>query len=144
MPSPPPFPVPATPPSHSPPSPIVRPHHSTVITVVFVSLGGLFFLAFLSVALCCFIKKKMKRTVQKAEIIKVDEHVKAQEAVIPGPHGEQIIVLIEEDVHILEDIMKIDIVNGISHTKSSEHHPQSIDVAAFCTSSSHHHIEHQG
>lgn len=82
--------------------------------------------------------------VQKDEVIKIDEHVKVQEAVIPGPHGGQTVLLIEEDVHIQEDIKKTDILSGSSHTKPSHHLPQSIDVAAFSTGSSHHHIEHKG
>ncbi|XP_039041617.1 proline-rich receptor-like protein kinase PERK10 [Hibiscus syriacus] len=115
---------PPLPPHVVPPPPPPPGHHSTVIVVVFVSLGGLFFLAFLSAALFCFLKKRKKKMVQKAEIINIDEHVKVQEAIVPGPHGEQNTVLfIEGDIHIDEEIKKNkNISEGIphSHLKSSQ------------------------
>ncbi|KAJ6737335.1 hypothetical protein OIU85_019402 [Salix viminalis] len=157
-----PFPVPATPPHHpfhpppphhipppSPPHTIPPPpptpgHHSTVIIVVFVSLGGLFFLAFLSVALCCFIKKKKKKTVQKTEIIEFDEHTKVQEAVIPGPHGEKITVLnIEEDVHLVEEIKKNEKLAERSHIKLAHDHPLDSDLATSSSQSIQQHLEHK-
>ncbi|MBA0735265.1 hypothetical protein Gogos_019129 [Gossypium gossypioides] len=82
-------------------------HHSTVIVIVFVSIGGLFFFAFLSIALFCFIKKRKKKTVQKTEILSIDEHVKVQEAIVPGPHGAQnAVLLVEDDIRIDEEIKK--------------------------------------
>lgn len=78
--------------------------------------------------------------IKKAEIVRIDEHMKVQEAIIPGPHGEQTTVLtIEEDVHIEEEIKKNSLVQD-SYTKSSQDHPQPLDVAAL---SSHHHLEHK-
>ncbi|EXB40985.1 hypothetical protein L484_020720 [Morus notabilis] len=132
----PPQPISPPPPPHVVPPPSPTPgHYSTVIVVVFVSLGGLFFLAFLSVALCCFIKKK-KRVDEKAEIINFDEHKKVQEAIVPGPNGEQVKILtIEEDVHIDEEIKKAEkVMGGSSHVKSAHHHQpqpqaQAIEVA---------------
>ncbi|KAK8642764.1 hypothetical protein V6N13_012096 [Hibiscus sabdariffa] len=115
-PPPPPHPIsPPSPPHVLPPPPG---HQSTVIVVVFVSLGGLFFLAFLSAALFCFLKKKKKKEVQKAEKISIDEYVKVQEAIVPGPHGEQNTVLfIEEDMHIEEEFKKNKkISEGIPHS----------------------------
>ncbi|KAL3591452.1 hypothetical protein D5086_010092 [Populus alba] len=163
-------PVPATPPNHPfhpppphhipPPSPphIIPPapshvippppptpgHHSTVIIVVFVSLGGLFFLAFLSVALCCFIKKKKNKTVQKTEILEFDEHTKVQEAIIPGPHGEKITVLnIEEDVHLVEEIKKNEKLAEGSHIKLAHDHPLDSDIATSSSRSNQQHLEHK-
>ncbi|OVA06592.1 hypothetical protein BVC80_6729g4 [Macleaya cordata] len=114
---PPPRPV-APPPHIVPPSP--APSNHTTIIIVFVSLGGLLFLAFLSVALCCFMKRK-KKMVQETEIINIDEHMKFQEAIVPGPHGKQAVLLsIEEDVHIQEAIKKNERVGEGLNTKSVE------------------------
>jgi hypothetical protein len=132
-------------PSHViPPPPPTPGHHSTVIIVVFVSLGGLFFLAFLSVALCCFIKKKKKKTVQKTEILEFDEHTKVQEAIIPGPHGEKITVLnIEEDVHLVEEIKKNEKLAEGSHIKLAHDHPLDSDIATSSSRSNQQHLEHK-
>ncbi|KAJ6991145.1 protein TRACHEARY ELEMENT DIFFERENTIATION-RELATED 7 [Populus alba] len=139
------------PPHHIPPPPHVIPppaptpgHHSTVIIVVFVSLGGLFFLAFLSVALCCFIKKKKKKTVQKTEILEFDEHTKVHEAIVPGPHGEKITVLnIEEDVHLVEEIKKNEKLTEGSHIKSALDHPLGSDIATPSSQYNQQHLEHK-
>ncbi|OVA06593.1 hypothetical protein BVC80_6729g3 [Macleaya cordata] len=65
--------------------------------------------------------KKKKKMVQKAEIINIDEHMKVQETIVPGPHGAQAVVLsIEEDVHIEEAIKKNERVGEGLHTKSVE------------------------
>ncbi|TYH45422.1 hypothetical protein ES332_D11G263600v1 [Gossypium tomentosum] len=94
---------PPTPPHVIPPPPPPSGHPSTVIVIVFVSIGGLFFFAFLSVALFCFIKKRKKKTVQKTEILSIDKHVKVQEAIVPGPHGAQnAVLLVEDDIRIDE------------------------------------------
>lgn len=155
IPKPPPSPI-VTPPPHpnfQPPPPHVVPtppppppgHHSTVIAVVFVPLGGLLFLAMLSIALCFFIKKRKKRTIQETDIIKIDEHVKIQEAIIPGPHGPQVVVLnVEKDEHIEEEIRKneISVSNGL-HLKSSEHHPdKALEMGTTASSSMQHHLDH--
>ncbi|KAL6311143.1 hypothetical protein AAG906_025692 [Vitis piasezkii] len=107
-PPPPPHTRPPPPPHVLPPPPSPSPDsHPTVIIIVFVSLGGLFFLAFLSVALCCFLKKRKKKMVQETDIIKVDEHLTVKEAIVPGPHGEKAVVLfVDDDVHIQEEIRK--------------------------------------
>ncbi|TYJ10964.1 hypothetical protein E1A91_A11G243800v1, partial [Gossypium mustelinum] len=98
---------PPSPPHVIPPPPPPSGHHSTVIVIVFVSIGGLFFFAFLSVALFCFIKKRAKKTVQKTEILSIDEHVKVEEAIVPGPHGAQnTVLLVEDDIRIDEEIKK--------------------------------------
>ncbi|KAF3780218.1 hypothetical protein EJ110_NYTH38254 [Nymphaea thermarum] len=102
----PPHVYPQPPPFHPNIPPPAPAHHPTVIIVVFASLGGLFFLAFLSLALCCFIKKR-KKQVEKSEIINVEEHFKVQEAIVPGPHGQETVVLsIEEDIKFEEKVKK--------------------------------------
>ncbi|GFY85631.1 tracheary element differentiation-related 7 [Actinidia rufa] len=89
--------------------------------LVFVSFGGLFFLAFLAIDLCCFIKKKKKKKVQETDIIHVDEHLKVKEVVVPCPHGSQTVVLsIEEDVHIDDERRKNEKVGEGMHVKSAD------------------------
>ncbi|KAK3007258.1 hypothetical protein RJ639_016241 [Escallonia herrerae] len=132
------------PPPHIVPTPPPPGHHSTVIIVVFVSLGGLFFLAFLSVALCCFLKKKKKKTRQETDIIKVDEHLKVHEVIIPGPHGAETVVLsIDEDIHIQEEIKKNETVGKASHIVSAAEHPQALGTVASTSGSGHHHLDHK-
>ncbi|XP_015934403.1 protein TRACHEARY ELEMENT DIFFERENTIATION-RELATED 7A-like [Arachis duranensis] len=95
---PPPYPVP------TPPSP--DNHHPTIIVIVFVSFGGLLFLSVLAFALFCLIKK-MKKKKQETDIIHFDEHRHVTEAIVPGPCGEQVVVLsVDDDVHIDEEIIK--------------------------------------
>ncbi|KAK4484598.1 hypothetical protein RD792_007185 [Penstemon davidsonii] len=140
--SPPPHPM-SPPPPHivpSPPRPISPPlppppsppgHHPTVIIFVFVSIGGLFFLAFLAAAFLCYIKKRKKRIVQETDKIKIDDHVKVQEAIVPGPHGSKMVVLtIDEDVHIEEEIKKNEVVGQSSHAKSTGNHSRAVDMEA--------------
>ncbi|KAK4484604.1 hypothetical protein RD792_007191 [Penstemon davidsonii] len=140
--SPPPHPM-SPPPPHivpSPPRPISPPlppppsppgHHPTVIIFVFVSIGGLFFLAFLAAAFLCYIKKRKKRIVQETDKIKIDDHVKVQEAIVPGPHGSKMVVLtIDEDVHIEEEIKKNEVVGQSSHAKSTGNHSRVVDMEA--------------
>ncbi|KAI3457540.1 hypothetical protein Pfo_014203 [Paulownia fortunei] len=147
-PPPPPHPV-SPPPPHivpSPPHPISPPpppsppgHHSTVIIFVFVSIGGLFFLAFLAAALFCCVKKRKKRIVQETDKFKIDEHVKVQEAIVPGPHGTQTVVLtIDEDVHVEEEIKKTEVEGKSSHLRSGKINSQALEVAGFTSESNHH------
>lgn len=93
---------------------------STVI-VVFVSVGGFCFLAFVLFALCCFIKYRKKASQeQEADNVRVDEHVKIKEDIVEGPHGTKAVVLtIEDDVHIQEDIRKNEKFGGGMHAKSA-------------------------
>ncbi|XP_076891209.1 uncharacterized protein LOC143542527 [Bidens hawaiensis] len=112
-PPPPPHIVPPPPHAISPPPPHILPpppsppgNHSTVIVVVFVSCGGVFFLAFVMVALWCFLKKR-KKMVTKAENVHFDEHRKVSERIVQGPNGtESVILSVEDDIHIEEDIRK--------------------------------------
>lgn len=72
--------------------------------------------------------------------MKIDEHVKVQETVVPGSHGNQTVILLEEDLHIQEDVRKtdIEIVNGHPHIKSLQNHPPSTNIAAVSSGSSNH------
>ncbi|XVF64851.1 hypothetical protein PTKIN_Ptkin09bG0199600 [Pterospermum kingtungense] len=100
-PSPPPItPVPQGP--QPPPSP--GPPDHVVIIAVFVSLGGVFFLAFLAVGLLCLAKKKKKMIPPPAAAAAcVEEHQHIQETITTGPCGEQTVtVTIDDDVRIHE------------------------------------------
>ncbi|XP_073148431.1 uncharacterized protein [Henckelia pumila] len=97
-------PVPILPPPPPPPSPD---HGPTIIIVMFVSFGCIFFLAFCLLALWCFMKKRKKTTIQETDIIRADEHLKIKEEIVEGPYGRQAIVLsIEDDKHVEEEIIK--------------------------------------
>lgn len=106
-------------PFHPPPPPHVRPpppqlppspspnNNPTVIVIVFISFGSVFFLAFLAIALLCCIKRRKKKTIQETDIIHIDGHRQIKEAIIEGPHGPQAVVLsVEDDVHADEIIRK--------------------------------------
>ncbi|GAB4847737.1 hypothetical protein Ancab_026799 [Ancistrocladus abbreviatus] len=141
-----PHPIAPPPPPHiipGPPPPQPQPgHHTTVIVVVFVSLGGLFFLAFLSAALCCLVKKRKKKMVQEIEEIDIDDRVKIQETVLPGPHGHQAVVLsIEEDIHAHEKIRKNERVAEGSRVRSTPHNLEVLDMAASASGNSRHYAE---
>ncbi|KAI3460509.1 hypothetical protein Pfo_017172 [Paulownia fortunei] len=91
-------------PISSPPSPHNGP---TVVIVVFVSLGCVFFLAFCLFALWFLISKRKKKVVQEIDIIHSDKHLKVKEDIVEGPHGPQAAVLsIEEDKRFEEEIIK--------------------------------------
>lgn len=82
--------------------------------MVFVSLGGLFLLAFMAAALCCFAKKKkMKKkavVVAETDVVHVEDHVRVHEDILPGPHGEHIVVLsIDEDLRVNEEIKRAEL-----------------------------------
>ncbi|URE12727.1 hypothetical protein MUK42_21910 [Musa troglodytarum] len=95
--------VPTTPPYSPPP-----PGHTTVI-VVSVCLGGLFFLAFLAAALF-FYRKRKKEIVEETEVVDVVEHVRVQEAIVPGPCGPEVVVLsVDEDIEIREEVKKTEV-----------------------------------
>lgn len=63
-------------------------------------------------ALWCFLKKKKKKMVQKAENVHIDEHRTVKESMVQGPHGTETVMLsVEDDIHIEEDIKKSEIEN---------------------------------
>ncbi|XP_073294813.1 uncharacterized protein [Primulina huaijiensis] len=107
-PPPPPHVIPPPPPHVVPPPPQPSPDNGqTIIIVVFVSLGCIFFLAFCLLALWCFMKKRKKTTIQETDMVRTDEHLKIKEAIVEGPNGTQAIVLsIEDDKHVEEEIVK--------------------------------------
>ncbi|XP_073035744.1 uncharacterized protein [Primulina eburnea] len=110
----PPHVVPPPPPHVVPPPPPPSPDNGqTVIIVVFVSLGCIFFLAFCLLALWCFMKKRKKTTIQESDIVRTDEHLKIKEAIVEGHNGRQAIVLsIEDDKHVEEEIVKTEKFQG--------------------------------
>lgn len=73
----------------------------TVIFLVFVSFGCVFFLALAFFAFCFVVKKlKCSKTVDKNELVRVDEHLKVQENVVQGPNGVKVVsITIDDDLH---------------------------------------------
>lgn len=59
--------------------------------------------------------------VQETEVVDIDEHMKVHEAIVPGPHGQQVVVLaVEDDIRIHEEIKKNEVVDEGRHTRSTE------------------------
>lgn len=146
--SPPPHHSPPSPQAYPPPSPHLQPppappnnHHPTVIVIVFISLGGVFFLAFLAAALFCFLKKRNKKTVQETDLIHIDEHKKVKEAIVEGPHGSEVVMIsVEDDIHIDEEVMKSERVGDKgSHAKSANGNSRTNEVSELPSSISHDH-----
>ncbi|TXG53108.1 hypothetical protein EZV62_022277 [Acer yangbiense] len=78
--------------------------------------------------LCCYIKKKKRKTVQKTDIVHVDEHLKVKEAIVEGPHGRQAVLLeIEDDLHVDEEIKKKETYGEGLHAKSAESNPSALE-----------------
>ncbi|KAL2232283.1 uncharacterized protein LOC105179787 [Sesamum indicum] len=127
-PPPPPHPVlppppfrPVTPPPRVPPPPPPD-NGPTVIVIVFISFGSVFFIAFCLFALWYLIKKRKKKAVQETDIIRTDKHLRVKEAIVEGPHGPETVVLsIEEDKDTEEEIVKNEKVEGKDmHAKSGQ------------------------
>ncbi|GFQ02381.1 hypothetical protein PHJA_002382100 [Phtheirospermum japonicum] len=82
----------------------------TVIIVVFVSFGFIFFTVFCLFALWCLLRKRKKKTVEVEEeidIIRTDKHRRVKEAIVQGPHGPKTVILsVEEDKHVQKEIIK--------------------------------------
>nr|CAN62653.1 hypothetical protein VITISV_033269 [Vitis vinifera] len=81
---------------------------------------------------------KGNKMVQETEIIDVDEHSKAKEGVIAGPHGEQVVLLTEEDdVHIQEEIRKNEKIGEGLHGKSAQGITGAIEKGGYSSISNH-------
>ncbi|KAF5725283.1 tumor necrosis factor ligand superfamily member 6 [Tripterygium wilfordii] len=128
------------PPHILPPPPSPSPdNHTTIIIVVFVSFAGLLFLAFLVFGLCCLIKKKKKNTIEEAELVHVDEHLKVKEAIVEGPHGAQAVVLeIDDDVHADEMIRKGEKLGHVKFVEANKNYNNPSATEAAGTSDHHH------
>ena len=93
---------------------------STVVVVVFVSLGGLCLLAFVPFAVFCFLKCRKKKTSQEADHVHVDEHMNIKEKIVQGPlGGKAVVVTIEDDVHVEEEMRKNEQIAQAMHMKSA-------------------------
>lgn len=83
---------------------------TTIVFIVFVSFGCVFFLAFGLIALCFIIKKwECSKTVEKGEMVHVDEHMKVSENIFQGPNGKKTVAItIDDDLHVHdeEDVIK--------------------------------------
>ncbi|KAK1293897.1 ATP-dependent DNA helicase Q-like 1 [Acorus calamus] len=71
-------------------------------------------MAFLAAILFCFAKKQKKNKVVEAEaeqeVVEVQDHVRIQEAIVPGPCGEEVVVLnVDEDIRVVEKMNKEEI-----------------------------------
>ncbi|KAI8531477.1 hypothetical protein RHMOL_Rhmol11G0139300 [Rhododendron molle] len=144
---PPPPRIPPPPPPHiTPPPPPPSPDHPTVIVIFFISFGCIFFLAFLAIAIYCFIKKtKKKNVVQEADIIHVDEHLKVKKGIVQGPHGAEAVALsFEDDVHVVEEIKKNEMFVEGKHVKSTDETSSALEEGTSTSSSRQHdHLEHR-
>ncbi|KAL3638893.1 hypothetical protein CASFOL_016800 [Castilleja foliolosa] len=85
----------------------------TVIIVVFVSFGFIFFAVFSLFALWCLLNKRKKKKTfdveveEETDIIRTDKHRRVKEAIVQGPHGLKTLVLsVEEDKHVQKEIIK--------------------------------------
>ncbi|PIN10878.1 hypothetical protein CDL12_16527 [Handroanthus impetiginosus] len=80
---------------------------STVIIVVFVSLGCVCFVGFCLFALWFLIRRRCKKMEKETDIIHADEHFRVKKDVMKGPHGsEAVVVSIEKDKRFDEEIIK--------------------------------------
>lgn len=67
-----------------------------------------------------------------------------KEAIIQGPHGPQTVVLsMDEDMHIEEEIEKIETVAKGSQAIAAADHPQSSEIVESSSGSGHHHLGHK-
>ncbi|KAI3820389.1 hypothetical protein L1987_07935 [Smallanthus sonchifolius] len=78
---------------------------TTIVFIVFISFGCVFFLALATIAFCYFIKKwKCNKTTEKNETVHVDEHLKASENILQGPNGmKTVAITIDDDLHVHEE-----------------------------------------
>lgn len=85
--------------------------------------------------------------IEETDDFDFDERVKVHETVVPGPHGEQaMLVTLEEDIHAHETIRKTEIVSEAFGAKSDQHHPHdSLDIgpSTLGTGHDHHFDQHK-
>ncbi|KAG6395821.1 hypothetical protein SASPL_141950 [Salvia splendens] len=88
-------------------------------------------------ALFCFIKKRKKTIVQETDNVKIEEHVRVHEDIVPGPHGTQAVVLtIDEDLHVEEEIHK---TSEVVKSKGSHLSSQAPEIGESTSIFKHHH-----
>ncbi|KAK1435543.1 hypothetical protein QVD17_01309 [Tagetes erecta] len=77
----------------------------TTIFVVFVSFGGVCFIALASFALWFVVKKsKCSKTSNKQEMVHVDEHVKVKKNIVQGLNGMKAVsITVDDDLHVDEE-----------------------------------------
>ncbi|XP_011075018.1 uncharacterized protein LOC105159602 [Sesamum indicum] len=95
----------------------------TVVIVVFISLGCIFFFGVCLFAFWFLIKRWKKKSVQETDIIRADEHLKVKEDIVKGPFGPQAVILsIEEDKHFEEETTKKEkqVEEKLMHAKTGE------------------------
>ncbi|KVH99644.1 hypothetical protein Ccrd_022124 [Cynara cardunculus var. scolymus] len=78
---------------------------ATIVFIVFYSFGCAFFLALVSVAFYCFVKKsKCSKTTEADDTVHVDEHLKVKENILEGPNGTKTVAItIDDDLHVHEN-----------------------------------------
>lgn len=110
---------------------------STVVIVVFVSLGCFFFLGFCLYALWFFLFKCRKHElVQETDIIRGDEHFKVKEDIVKFPNGPETVVLsMEKDKHFEEEIFKNEKDLGGKHMQGKTGEITATDLEAGESSS---------
>ncbi|WJX15899.1 hypothetical protein P8452_05996 [Trifolium repens] len=90
-----------------------------VIVVVVICVGGLALLSLITLVLFSGFQKRKEKKTQETDIIHIDEHKKGKETIVPGPFGQQtVIISVEDDVHVDEARKKETLDHGV-HAKSS-------------------------
>ncbi|XP_051150943.1 protein TRACHEARY ELEMENT DIFFERENTIATION-RELATED 6-like [Andrographis paniculata] len=73
---------------------------SSIVVILFISFGCIFFFALCFFGAWFLIKSKKKKTVRGTEVIRSDEHFKVKEDIVSGPGGEKAVALsVEKDKH---------------------------------------------
>ncbi|XP_057532569.1 protein TRACHEARY ELEMENT DIFFERENTIATION-RELATED 6-like [Amaranthus tricolor] len=120
------------------PHPTRNPH--SIIIVVVISFGCFFFLAAIMLGIWWLIKKRKERKlICERKDIDVDEHLKVQEMIIPGPCGpKKVLLSVEDDVRVHEDIHKseIDIVGKAGYGESKKGVAKGLEKAVESSGSS--------
>ncbi|KAI4356961.1 hypothetical protein L6164_000938 [Bauhinia variegata] len=79
---------------------------SAVRVIVFVSLGCIIFFCLLAFAVCRFIKKRKKTTIE-TDVVHIDEEKHVKGSMVSGPFGKpSVVISMEGEKHVNEDIIK--------------------------------------